>query len=138
MTDAPPETTSAFVNFCLPIAPSIGSTAERRYALKAQPKSEIATPVKRRSIPLISRDGNVRPHESWRATRVPLATSEPDYTLSLGFNPEFDTTWHLPIVDGQGRLLGMLSVRNLLQARIDDLTHELDCIEQYANDSSGG
>ena len=29
-TEAPPESTSAFVNFCLPIAPSIGATASRR------------------------------------------------------------------------------------------------------------
>ena len=49
------------MNFCLPIEPSIGSTASRRYALKAQPKSEIGTPVKRRSMPLITRDGTERP-----------------------------------------------------------------------------
>jgi len=33
---------------------------------------------------------------------------------------------HLPIVDDNGQLLGMLSMRNLLQARIDTLTHQLD------------
>jgi CBS domain-containing protein len=33
---------------------------------------------------------------------------------------------HLPIVDDDGRLLGMLSIRNLLQARIDMLTRQLD------------
>jgi CBS-domain-containing membrane protein len=33
---------------------------------------------------------------------------------------------HLPIVDDDGRLLGMLSIRNLLQVRIDRLTHQLD------------
>ena len=33
---------------------------------------------------------------------------------------------HLPIVDDNGQLLGMLSIRNLLQARIDTLTHKLD------------
>jgi CBS domain-containing protein len=33
---------------------------------------------------------------------------------------------HLPIVDDDGRLLGMLSIRNLLQARIDTLTGQLD------------
>jgi CBS domain-containing protein len=33
---------------------------------------------------------------------------------------------HLPIVDENGQLLGMLSMRNLLQARIDTLTHQLD------------
>jgi CBS domain-containing protein len=32
---------------------------------------------------------------------------------------------HLPIVEEDGRLLGMLSIRNLLQDRIDDLTAQL-------------
>jgi len=46
---------------------------------------------------------------------------------------------HLPVVDEQGKLLGMLSIRNLLQWRIDDLTQELDSLEQYvANDGPGG
>ena len=63
------------MNFCRPIAPSIGSTASRRYALKAQPKSEMSTPVNRRSMPLMSREGSVLPQESRRAARRPLATS---------------------------------------------------------------
>src|SRR3979490_1971130 len=33
---------------------------------------------------------------------------------------------HLPIVDDDRRLLGMLSIRNVLQARIDALTRQLD------------
>jgi CBS domain-containing protein len=33
---------------------------------------------------------------------------------------------HLPIVDDDGRLLGMLSIRNVLEARIDTLTYQLD------------
>jgi CBS domain-containing protein len=33
---------------------------------------------------------------------------------------------HLPIVDDNGKLLGMLSIRNVLQARIDALTRQLD------------
>jgi CBS domain-containing protein len=33
---------------------------------------------------------------------------------------------HLPIVDDDGQLLGMLSMRNLLQARVDTLTRQLD------------
>jgi CBS domain-containing protein len=46
---------------------------------------------------------------------------------------------HLPVVDNQGRLLGMLSIRNLLQWRIDDLSRELGSLEQYvSNDSPGG
>ena len=46
---------------------------------------------------------------------------------------------HLPVVDDAGKLLGMLSIRNLLQARVDDLTRELDALEQYtASDGIGG
>ena len=46
---------------------------------------------------------------------------------------------HLPIVDDGGRLLGILSLRNLLQWRTDDLSRELDALEQYyGNDSLGG
>ena len=33
---------------------------------------------------------------------------------------------HLPIVDDDGRLLGMLSIRNVLQAQIDTLTRQRD------------
>jgi CBS domain-containing protein len=33
---------------------------------------------------------------------------------------------HMPIVDGQGKVLGVLSIRNILEARIDDLLAELD------------
>jgi CBS domain-containing protein len=33
---------------------------------------------------------------------------------------------HLPIVDDQGRLLGMLSIRHVLQSRVDDLARELN------------
>jgi CBS domain-containing protein len=33
---------------------------------------------------------------------------------------------HLPIVDDDGRLLGMLSIRNLLEAQIDTLTAQLE------------
>jgi CBS domain-containing protein len=46
---------------------------------------------------------------------------------------------HLPVVDNDGRLMGMLSIRDLLQWRIDDLSQELDSLEQYvANDGPGG
>jgi len=46
---------------------------------------------------------------------------------------------HLPVTDANGKLLGILSIRNLLQSRIDDLTRELDALEQYvSNDGPGG
>ena len=33
---------------------------------------------------------------------------------------------HLPVVDDRGRVLGILSIRNILEARIDDLLAELE------------
>jgi CBS domain-containing protein len=70
----------------------------------------------------------------------PVETAIPDITpleaLGLMSHGHFR---HLPIVDLEGKLLGMLSMRNLLQWRTTDLHHELDALEQYfANDSLGG
>lgn len=46
---------------------------------------------------------------------------------------------HLPVADDNGKLLGILSIRNLLEWRVGDLTHELDSLEQYvSNDGPGG
>jgi len=46
---------------------------------------------------------------------------------------------HLPVVDDDGKLLGVLSIRNLLEWQVDDLSHELDSLEQYvSNDGPGG
>jgi len=46
---------------------------------------------------------------------------------------------HLPIVDRDGRLLGLLSIRHLLQWRLEELGQQLDSMEQYVtNDAPGG
>jgi CBS domain-containing protein len=46
---------------------------------------------------------------------------------------------HLPIVDTQGKLLGMLSVRNLLQAQVEELSLQVNSMEQSTvNDAQGG
>jgi CBS domain-containing protein len=46
---------------------------------------------------------------------------------------------HLPVVDNDGKLLGMLSIRNVLQWRVNSLAQELDSMEQYmTNDGPGG
>ncbi len=46
---------------------------------------------------------------------------------------------HLPILSPDGRLLGMLSVRDLLESKLDGLTHELHSLDQYLlNDGPGG
>jgi len=71
---------------------------------------------------------------------APVETAIPDITpieaLGLMGQGHFR---HLPIVDLDGKMLGMLSMRNLLQWRTNDLHRELDALEQYfANDSLGG
>jgi signal-transduction protein with cAMP-binding, CBS, and nucleotidyltransferase domain len=65
-------------------------------------------------------------------------------TLNMGAGEALSTMVeqhyrHLPIVDDGGKLLGMLSIRHLLQWRVDDLTRELDALEQYtSSDGIGG
>ena len=66
------------------LTPRTGSSAEREYALKAQPKSETSTPVKPPQHPVdrASRAASA-PSESSRPTRRPLATSAPPSTASI-------------------------------------------------------
>jgi CBS domain-containing protein len=46
---------------------------------------------------------------------------------------------HLPIVGATGQLKGMLSIRNLLEHRVDELARELHSLDQYlSNDGPGG
>jgi CBS domain-containing protein len=46
---------------------------------------------------------------------------------------------HLPIVDGDGRLCGMVSIRNLLHDKVAELTDQLDSLEAYFTaDGFGG
>ncbi len=46
---------------------------------------------------------------------------------------------HLPIVSSDGHLLGMLSIRNLLEHRVEALSRELHSLDQFLlNDGPGG
>ena len=46
---------------------------------------------------------------------------------------------HLPIVGKNGQLLGMLSIRNLLEHIVDGLTREVESLDQFLlNDGPGG
>src|ERR1700739_2125153 len=40
---------------------------------------------------------------------------------------------HLPVADDDGKLLGILSIRNLLEWRVDDLSRELESLAQYVS-----
>ena len=46
---------------------------------------------------------------------------------------------HLPILDSHGKVLGLLSMRALLEERLEDLSRSVSSLEQYmANDGPGG
>ena len=91
-----------------------------------------------RKLALTGRDLEKIPVREVMTTPVELATGEtgPGEALVTMVDRHFR---HLPIVDNDGRLLGMLSIRDVLQWRIDDLSRELDSLEQYVlNDGPGG
>ncbi len=46
---------------------------------------------------------------------------------------------HLPVVDQSGKLVGLLSIRNLLQHHVEDLADQLNSLEAYFSaDGPGG
>jgi CBS domain-containing protein len=91
-----------------------------------------------RKLALSGRDPEQTPVREVMTTPVELATSEtgPGEALITMVDRHFR---HLPIVDSEARLLGMLSIRNVLEWRIEDLSRELDSLEQYvSSDGPGG
>ncbi|HEV2351743.1 MAG TPA: CBS domain-containing protein [Terriglobia bacterium] len=46
---------------------------------------------------------------------------------------------HLPLVNADGKLLGMLSIRNLLEHMVEGLSREVESLDQFLlNDGPGG
>jgi CBS domain-containing protein len=91
-----------------------------------------------RKLALSGRDPAGTPVAGLMTAPVILATpaTTPGEAFSIMMERHFR---HLPVVDDQGRLIAMLSIRNLLQWRVDELTDRLDTMEQYmTNDSMGG
>src|ERR1700758_3349238 len=87
-----------------------------------------------RKLALAGCDPETMPLRELMTTPVEMATEStgPGEALATMVERHFR---HLPVVDRDGHLLGMLSIRHLLEWRIDDLSQELDSLEQYvAND----
>ena len=85
-------------------------------------------------------------HRHPRDTRVGEVMTSPVETIT-DESPEEDAlvhmverhVRHLPIVNAKGDLTGMLSIRNLLEHRVDELARELHSLDQYlSNDGPGG
>jgi len=91
-----------------------------------------------RKLVLSGRNPATIPVRSVMTTPVEMATlaTTPGEALATMVERHYR---HLPVADSNGRLLGILSIRNLLQSRIDDLTQQLDSLEQYVSaDGPGG
>ena len=91
-----------------------------------------------RKLALAGVDPEKTPLREMMTTPVEMATEAtgPGEALAIMVERHFR---HLPVVDNDGHLLGMLSIRNVLQWRVDSLAQELDSMEQYmANDGPGG
>jgi CBS domain-containing protein len=71
---------------------------------------------------------------------TPVETITPDTSPGDAFATMIGHHFrHLPVVDRSGKLLRILSIRNLLEAQMEELRQQLDSLEQYAtNDSLGG
>lgn len=78
-----------------------------------------------RRLSLSGREPGQTPIREIMTTPVEMATLDttPGQALATMVERHYR---HLPIVDDDGRLLGMLSIRNVLQARVDVLTRQLD------------
>jgi len=91
-----------------------------------------------RKFSLSGRDPAQTPVRELMTTPVELATAQtgPGEALVTMVERHFR---HLPVVDNNGKLLGVLSIRNVLEWRIEDLSRELGSLEQYvSNDAPGG
>src|SRR5579871_4252381 len=91
-----------------------------------------------RKFSLTGQDPQMTPVRHLMTTPVEMATRStgPGEALTTMLEQHFR---HLPVADDTGKLLGILSIRNLLEWRVEDLSHELDSLEQYvSNDGPGG
>ena len=91
-----------------------------------------------RKMALSRLDPHTTPVRDLMTTPVEMATraTAPGEALTIMLERHFR---HLPVVDDNGKLLGILSIRNLLEWRVEDLGRQLDSLEQYvSNDGPGG
>lgn len=91
-----------------------------------------------RKMALSQTDPRVTSIRELMTTPVEMATPRTGASEALSIMLERHFR-HLPVADDNGKLLGILSIRNLLQWRVDDLSRELESLEQYvSNDGPGG
>ncbi len=74
---------------------------------------------------LSGRDAKTTPVRELMSPMVEMATEEttPSEALQVMLERHYR---HMPIVDDHGKVLGICSIRNILEARVDDLLAQLD------------
>lgn len=74
---------------------------------------------------LSGRDPKTTPVRELMSSIVEMATEEttPSEALAVMLERHYR---HMPVVDEQGKVLGVCSIRNILEARVDDLLAQLD------------
>ena len=78
---------------------------------------------------LSGRNAKTTPVRDLMSPMVEMATEET--TAAEAFKVMLERHYrHLPVVDDHGKVLGILSIRNILEARIDDLLEELESRKQ--------
>lgn len=82
-----------------------------------------------RRLALSGRDPEKTPIRDMMTTAVELATEQTSEAEALKVMLERHYR-HLPVVDNGGRLLGMLSIRHVLEVRIDELVQQLDVAQR--------
>jgi len=89
-----------------------------------------------RKMSLSRTDPQTTPIRQLMTTPVEMATlsTGPGEALTTMLERHFR---HLPVADDNGKLLGILSIRNLLEWRGVDLSRELQCLEQYVSNAGG-
>ncbi len=78
---------------------------------------------------LSGRDPKITPVRELMSPMVEMATKEttPSEALAVMLERHYR---HMPIVDDLGKVLGICSIRNILEARVDDLLAQLDTSHQ--------
>ena len=79
-------------------------------------------------LALSGRDPATTAIREMMTTPVELATEQTSEAEALAIMLERHYR-HLPVVDDHGRVLGMLSIRHVLEARIDELVQQLEAAQ---------
>ncbi|MGD0693761.1 MAG: CBS domain-containing protein [Terriglobia bacterium] len=89
---------------------------------------------------VVLRDRNPRSTKMTEVMTAPVETIHEDTAADEALKHMVERHLrHLPIVNKNGQLLGMLSIRNLLEHMVEGLTREVESLDQFLlNDGPGG